>query len=123
MRRFLPYLGFILVAGCGPYGTDVYSEAGSLVGEVVVESGSTARIYDKGGNKIGEVKDEDVFNRSGTRIGEVRDNDDIYDRAGTRKGRISGARCYNRSGSEVGHLSSDIDDEAAGGACFLLFLR
>jgi hypothetical protein len=112
----------VLLTACFDSQTDVYDENGLRKGHVTVNGSDTATIVNKAGSIVGEVKGSEIFTRSGSKAGDVKNGREIYDRNGVRKGKVVRDECYNRDDVEVGHLSSDIDDEAAGGACLLLLL-
>ena len=122
MRIFLLCFMFLLTA-CGPSGISVFDETGARVGRVTVENDDRARIFDSAGSRIGKVIEDRVFNTVGSRVGRITSDDRILNAAGTRIGRVSGeTRCLDNTGSNVGRIGTDIDDEAAGGACLLLLL-
>ena len=122
MRIFLLCFMFLLTA-CGPSGISVFDETGARVGRVIVENDDRARIFDSAGSSIGSVNEDRVFNSAGGRIGRITDDDRILNAAGTRVGRVSGeTRCLDAVGRRIGRIGTDIDDEAAGGACLLLLL-
>ena len=116
-------LTLLLVTACGSSGTTVRDRQGVDVGRVVVESEERATVYDRGGSRVGNIKDKSIFNRASTRVGRVTDDDRIFDRSEQRVGSVRGeTKCVNRAGTQVGRLSADIDDEAAAGGCLLLLL-
>lgn len=123
MGRLYPLLTFcLLLTACfDAPGVLIYDTSGNKAGSVSV-SGETATIYDRNGYSIGKVKGDTVYDDDDRTIGEVQGDGDIVGTDGYRKGRIEGKRCENRDGYEAGTIASDIDDEAAGGACLLLLL-
>ena len=120
--KFVLFLTLLLTA-CGPSGISVFDETGARVGRVIVENDDRARIFDSAGSRIGKVIEDRVFNTVGSRVGRITSDDRILNAAGTRIGRVSGeTRCLSSGGDRVGRIGTDIDDEAAGAACLLLFL-
>lgn len=122
MRLFL-LSSALLLSACFDSGTSVYNRAGERVGSVSEQSGEAATVYGSDGGSVGRVSGNEVYHSGGSYVGRVTEGDDIYDSGGSYRGRVSsGTRCIDRGGTRVGYLNSDIDDEAAGGACLLLLL-
>ena len=118
LLALLPFL-----VACTPSGTAVFDDDGKRVGRVSIRNEERATVIDRAGETVGTVREDRVFDSAGNRVGRVTEDDRILDSAGTRIGRIGGGtRCINRAGVRAGVIGSDIDDEAAGGACLLLLL-
>jgi hypothetical protein len=123
MTRLISLIIVFLLVACDPSGVSVYNTAGGRVGRVDVTNEDHATVFDLGGSTAGLVSTDRVTKSDGTRVGRVSEDDRIYNVSGTRIGRVSeGSNCLNASGIKVGSIASDIDDEAAGGACLLLLL-
>jgi hypothetical protein len=124
MKRLLPLIACLgLLSACSGSQTEVYDRNGLLKGHVTVNSQDSATIVNKAGSIVGEVKGSDIYSRTGVKAGSVQDDGDIMDRSGNPVGSIHGAKCVDDGNIEAGHLTSDIDDQAAAGACLLLLLQ
>ncbi len=124
MKRFILLLSTtLLLAGCFDSGTSVYDDDGNRVGSVDVESADRATVRSRNDDRVGYVVGNDVFNQFDRRVGRVVSGVRLEDEDGNRVGELyDQTRCRNRNEITIGSLSSDIDDQAAGGACLLLFL-
>ena len=111
------------MVSCDSTSTSVFDRNGSRVGRVDVISSTEAEIFNAFGSQIGRVDQDDVFDQSNNRKGRVTSSNRILDASSNFKGRIRGEDCLDRDDDIVGSLTSDIDDEAAGGACLLLLLN
>lgn len=121
--RILFLLGALFLTACFDSGTSVYNRAGERVGSVSESSAESATVYGSDGSSAGRIAADGVYDSGGSYVGRVTESADLYDSGGSYRGRVSdGTRCIDRGGTSVGYLSSDIDDEAAGGACLLLLL-
>lgn len=120
---FLIALCAVLLTGCFDSGTSVYDSDGNRVGSVDVESEDRATVYTRNGDRVGYVENNDVYDTNDRRVGRIVSGTRLEDRDGERVGELySQTRCRNRDETTIGTLSSDIDDQAAGGACLLLLL-
>ncbi len=124
MRFTFALLSVLLLSACGVTGTAVYDANDNRAGTVSEDNDDRATIYDVNDNVAGRVRTNDVYDAGDNRVGRIRDDDVIESRDGNRVGAVKdGKRCVNADDNTVGRVAAAIDDQAAGGACLLLFLR
>jgi|GEM_PF-1748383 len=71
-------------------------------------------IKDTSGNRVGDLRGDEVFTPSGSRVGQFR-GDDFYTASGSRIGQLRGSDVYTASGSRIGQLRGNEIYSASGG--------
>lgn len=125
----LPVFGLLLLtAACTKNeGISVYNAENRKVGVIEVTDENNARFLSGNGDERGRLRGNLVRDESGARKGTVVERDGHWvilnateDDVGTLE---NGTDCYGKGRDVIGRISEATDEEAAGAACLLFFLK